>query len=494
MSECFLRARDISKSFGGVHALKSVNLEVNKGEIVCLAGENGSGKSTLIKIISGYYEPDKGTISINGVEHHKLTTRESIHAGIQVIYQDLSVFPNMTVAENIALSYLVSKNKKHVSKQLLKEIAMIALEQLNISLPLDKLVEELNVADKQIVAIARSLVENAQMIIMDEPTSALTHKEVQDLFRVVKHLKQKGIAILFVSHKLEEIFEICDKITVLYNGENTISGLIDEFDKKNLVSYMTGREYSDARFSVEVPKNNPAMRVENLSLDGFFSDVSFELYPGEVLGITGLLGSGRNELALALYGKKKITSGEIYIFGKKVKMKSVGDALDNRISYVPEDRITEGLFIDQSIQRNIIISSIDSYCKFNFVNQDLISSTADEWVSSLNIKTKNLLNPVSTLSGGNQQKVVLAKALSTQPKILILNGPTIGVDVGSKLDISKLIQSIAQNGVSIILISDDSSEILTNCKRILVMKNGSISNEYHSDELDEMSLYQALVT
>lgn len=495
MTNCVLKASGISKSFGGVRALDHVDLTVNAGEVVCLAGENGCGKSTLIKIISGYYEPDAGVVELNGTRYDKLTPRESLRAGIQVIYQDFSIFPNLTVAENIALSDLLSKGKKRISKRKMYEIAERALKQIDVDLPLNATLEHLSVADKQIVAITRSLLDNVRMIIMDEPTSALTQKEVQALFRVVRKLKEKGLAILFVSHKLEEIFDICDKITILNNGRHVISGSIEEFDRSKLVQYMTGREYSEQRLA-HAPKSDEIMlEVRNLSMEGFFKNISFSLRKGEVLGITGLLGSGRTELALALYGMKPTMSGEILLKGKRLQINSVSDAIRNGISYVPEDRITEGMFLERSIMQNITVSNVDAYCKpRGVVNKARIAQAAQQWVETLGVKTNDPENPINTLSGGNQQKVVLAKSLTTNPSVLILNGPTVGVDVGSKMDISKLIQKFADDGVSVLLISDDSTEILTNCKRILMMKNGEITGEYTNDAFNESSLYQALVT
>ena len=494
MAECVLKATGISKSFGGVRALQDVSLSVNAGQVVCLAGENGCGKSTLIKIISGYYEPDAGTIELGGVPHAKLTPRESLRAGVQVIYQDFSIFPNLSVAENIALSSLLSRNERRVTRKKMREIAGRALSQIGVELPLDAPLENLSVADKQIVAITRSLLDNVRMIIMDEPTSALTRKEVQALFRVVRILKEKGLAILFVSHKLEEIFEICDEISILNNGKNVVSGPIGDFDRGKFVYYMTGREYSEQRLARPVAMDEPLMEVRHLSAEGFFRDVSFKLYPGEVLGITGLLGSGRTELALALYGKKPATSGEILIRGKPVRLRSVRDAIENGISYVPEDRITEGMFLERSIQNNIVVSNIASYCRGpGIVDERAVGRVADQWVGQLGIKTLSPLNPISTLSGGNQQKAVLAKSLTTSPLVLILNGPTVGVDVGSKMDISRLIQKTAEKGVSILLISDDSTEILTNCKRVLMMKNGGITGEYLSGDFTDASLYRTLI-
>ena len=494
MANCVLKAQGIYKSFGGVRALEDVHLTVNAGEVVCLAGENGCGKSTLIKIISGYYVPDGGSIELNGRQYAKLTPRESLRAGVQVIYQDFSIFPNLTVAENIALSDQLSKGKRRVSQRQMREIARRALGQIGVELPLDVTLEHLSVADKQIVAITRALLDNVRLIIMDEPTTALTQKEVQALFRVVRILKEKGLAILFVSHKLEEIFDICDQITILNNGKNVISGPISDFDRNNLVHYMTGREYTEQRLARDVDGAQPMLEVRGLSMKGFFEDVSFTLHRGEVLGITGLLGSGRTELALALYGMKPVTGGQILLKGEPIQLQSVQDAIRLGISYVPEDRITEGMFLERSIEQNVTVSNVEKYCRpRGVVNREKVHQVAREWVSRLGIKTDDPLKPISTLSGGNQQKVVLAKSLTTEPLVLILNGPTVGVDVGSKMDISRLIQDIARKGVSVLLISDDSTEILTNCKRILMMKGGRIAGEYRSDDFAGGSLYQMLV-
>lgn len=494
LAGCVLRVEGVSKSFGGVQALKSVSLEVYAGEIVCLAGENGCGKSTLIKIVSGYYEPDCGCIELNGVSYKKLTPRESLRSGVQVIYQDLSIFPNLTVAENIALSYLLSKGRKHISRKETHAIARRALAQIGVKMPLEATLEHLSVADKQIVAITRSLLDNVRLIIMDEPTSALTQKEVRALFQVVRILKEKGIAILFVSHKLDEIFDICDRISILYNGKNVIDGFISDFDRNNLVRYMTGREYSEQNLARTVEMKKPRLEARGVSLQGCFEDISFKVFPGEVLGITGLLGSGRTDLALALYGMKTITAGSIFLDDVRVHLRSVSDAINYGISYVPEDRITEGMFLERTISQNIVVSNVDAYCKpKTVISDDRISAETKKWIKTLGIKTNNHMNPISTLSGGNQQKVVLAKSMTTNPKVLILNGPTVGVDVGSKMDINRLIQGIASRGVAVLLISDDSTEILTNCKRILMMKNGRITGEYNNSDFTSSSLYQTLI-
>lgn len=489
MSEILIDLKNISKSFAGVQALKDVSLTINKGEIRCLAGENGCGKSTLIKVIAGVHAPDEGTIEIDGIQYTRLYPIDSIKHGIQIIYQDFSVFPNLTVAENIALNAEVSKNRRFVDWKKVRKIAQDAMDIIDIKIDISTRVEELSVADKQLVAISRSLLQNAKLIIMDEPTTALTQKEVKSLFKVIKGLQEKGISILFVSHKLEEVFELAEKITIFRNGKNVISGDKSEFDRKKFIYYMTGREIKDTYYEVEQKQTESLMKVEKLTRNGEFKDVSFDLYSGEILGITGLLGSGRTELALSLFGVKPADSGEICIAGKPVKIKSIQDAIKNRIAYVPEDRLTEGLCLDQSIGRNIVVSTADDLLtKFNLLDERKMYEQIDNWIKELSIATPSSELPVKSLSGGNQQRVVLAKWLATKPLILILNGPTVGVDIGSKTDIHNIIRELAKKGVGIIIISDDLPEVLHNCNRILIMKKGRIVCEFEGRNVSENEL------
>ncbi len=493
MPECLLELRGIYKSFGGVKALQDINLKVYPGEVLCLAGENGCGKSTMIKIISGFYTPDSGSIILNGTEYDHMELREAIKGGIQVVYQDFSIFPNLTVYENIAVNTMVVQRRKIVKKKEMKEIAKGALARIGADIPLGETVGNLSVANKQLVAIARAILNDSKIIIFDEPTSALTNKETKELFRVIRGLRESGIACIFVSHKLDEMLDICDRVSVISNGKNVIDGDMKDFDKKKLVYYMTGKEYNDRSLASDVEKTEPVLELDNLGLTGFFRNISFCVYPGEVLGITGLLGSGRTELAKAIYGLMPADSGQIKIKGKPVEIRSATQGLMHHIAYVPEDRLTEALFMEQSITRNIVIESMGDVSARGIFDTQKAHKSALDWVKQLRIKTDEPANKVSTLSGGNQQKVVLSKCLMTKPEILILNCPTVGVDIGSKMDISILIQDIAKQGVAVILISDDSNEILTNCRRFLMIKNGEIQNEYNSEEFTESSLYSELI-
>lgn len=494
MTDSVIAVRGITKSFSGVQALKGIDLEIQPGEIHCLAGENGSGKSTLIKIISGVYTPDAGTISLNGVDYAKLSPIESIMGGVQVIYQDFSVFPNLSVMENLALNTELASKRKLVNWRRVRRIAEEAVAQIDFKVDLEAKVGTLSVADRQLVAISRALMHDAKLIIMDEPTTALTKKEVDALFRIILDLKARGIAILFVSHKLEEVFEISERFTIIRNGELAASLPTEELDRKKFSYFMTGREFEESHFTVSGSAGEPALEVDGLSLTGGFEDISFQLRPGEIVGITGLLGSGRTELALSLFGALRPEAGEIRLKGKPVSFGGVRDAIDAGIGYVPEDRLTEGLFLERSIGDNIVIAEIDKVAVSRGIYDDGRKRTeAQRWIDELRIAAHDQDNPANTLSGGNQQRIVLAKWLATNPDILILNGPTVGVDIGSKHDIHQVLQDLAARGMAVIVISDDIPEVIGNCNRILVMKAGRIISELDPATTTEAQL-AALMT
>jgi len=489
MSSLILQAKNIKKSFGGVEALRGVDLEVGFGEIHCLAGENGCGKSTLIKIISGVYEADQGEIELNGKTFSKLSPLEAISLGVQVIYQDFSLFPNLTVMENLALNLELSAKRKLVNYSRMRRIAVEAMGKISFSVDLDELVENLSIAQKQLVAVCRALLYHAKLIIMDEPTTALTKKEVRALFSVIKNLQAQGIAILFVSHKLDEVFEISEHFTILRNGMNVSTGKTEALDSKQFAYYMTGREFTNESFSFKAVSPSSILDVKDLSLHNAYQDVSFNLYTGEILGITGLLGSGRTELVQSLFGIRRPDSGTIQVNGAKAKIHKVKDAIALGIGYVPADRLTEGLFLSQSIGRNMVVSGLKRLSgKLGFLYKNKIEKEISSWISQLSIMTDDFERYVSTLSGGNQQKVVLARWLANKLKVLILNGPTVGVDIGSKYDIHALLRNLAAEGLSIIVISDDLPELLECCNRIIVMRDGKVVRELQSSETGESQL------
>jgi simple sugar transport system ATP-binding protein len=495
MNDVLLSVNNISKRYGAVQALDNIDLSVNKGEILCLVGENGSGKSTLIKIISGVVEPDSGEIVIEGKSYKKLSAFESMRTGIQVIYQDLSLFPNLSVAENISLNQRIEKREKFVNWREIKEIAERELKSIGKSINPDALVEELSVADKQIVAICRALTFGAKLIIMDEPTTALTKNEVDSLFSIISDLKKRDISVIFVSHKLSEVFKISEKITVLRDGKKVGDFTAGELDNEKLVFYMTGKRIAQTSFEciIEDEKSMPLMEVKNLSKKRNFIDVSFKLYKGEILGITGLLGSGRTELATAIFGLNTPDSGEILIEGKSVKINSAWQAIDLGICYLPEDRLGKGLFIEKEIGENLEVTLIKDYIgKSGQIQKNRLRKKISELSKELNIKTPSLNLAVSSLSGGNQQKVVVAKWIAANPKIFILDGPTVGIDVGSKSDIHNIIHGLAEKGVGIIIISDEIPEIMQNTNRILIMQRGRIVKEIATDCTNEEELYNII--
>lgn len=488
MSENLISVKGIHKYFGGVHALKGVDLQIKKGEVHCLAGENGCGKSTIIKVISGVHKPDGGSIEIDGQKYDYMTPTESIKQGIQIIYQDFSVFPNLSVIENLAFNKVLANKKKFVSRKEFRRIAEEAIRKIDFDVNLDALVETLPVADKQLIAISRALLDNAKLIIMDEPTTALTKKEVKRMFEIIERLKKEGVTILFVSHKLEEVFEICDSVTIFRNGKNVISCPVSEMDEKKFSYHMTGRHFEEDTAPKTRNIGGTVLETKQLSAQGF-NDVNLQLRKGEILGITGQLGSGRTELSLALFGLLNPDKGEILIEGKEVKIPNPAKAQELGIALVPEDRLTEGLFLPQSIKRNIVITRIDELSnKLGIVNNNSIDDESAKWVRDIGVATKNDEFPVSTLSGGNQQKVLLARWIASEPKVLILNGPTVGVDIGAKHDIHNLLRDLASKGMGIIIVSDDVSEIINTCDRVIVMQKGQITTEVKEEDLNAKTL------
>lgn len=485
-----IEVKNLTKSFAGVKALDSVDLTIMPGEIHCLAGENGSGKSTLIKILSGVYEPDSGDIWLNNRRYRKLTPIEAIHNGIQVIYQDFSVFPNLSVMENLAMNTELAENKIFVSWSRMRKLAQTAVGRVGFSVDLDTKVGDLSVADKQLVAISRALLHETRLIIMDEPTTALTSKEVSALFSVILDLKAHGIATLFVSHKLREVFEISERFTILRNGKRIVTTVPSDLDHKKFASYMTGRDFEAQNF---VPREKPgdiALEVVQLGLTDAFEDLTFNLRRGEVLGITGLLGSGRTELALTLCGALQHDSGQLMVDGEEVHLKNMRDAISHGIAYVPEDRLTEGLMLERSIADNLSLATLDTMTgPLGVMKTTKRTEIVKKWIGALKIATPNPENAANTLSGGNQQRVVLAKWVATHPDILILNGPTVGVDIGSKAEIHRILRDLAEEGMGIIVISDDISEIRQTCNRVLLLTAGRISKVVNPEDVtdDELS-------
>lgn len=495
MTEKFIELRHINKHFGGVHALKDIDFDLKKSEIHCLVGKNGCGKSTLIKIISGVVKPDEGSeIFLGGRTQSSVTSQYAIDNGVRVIYQDLSLFPNLTVAENIAFQRHTDKNVHGVSWKTMRDIAQKTMDKLNIHLDLDAEVSSLSIANRQLVAIARALSTDAKLLIMDEPTSSLTRKEVDALFAIVKNLQSQGIAIIFVSHKMDEIEEIADRITVIRDGVKIGTYNKDEVDGKKLSEMISGRAINYKQDFVK-PSDEVILEVKNLSSGKQYKDISFKLHKGEVLGIIGLLGSGRTELAMSIFGMNKPDSGTILLHGENVDIKTNRDAIKNKIAYLPEDRLLQGLVIDQDVENNSTITILDRIKnKYKLVDSKQKRKITEDWIKSLDIKSAAPEVPASAMSGGNQQKIVLAKWLATKPDVLILDQPTNGIDVAAKDAIYDLIRKLAKEGMSIIIISDEIAEIYYNCPRAILMHKGRLKDEILCANISEKEFGEVIVS
>ena len=476
MDECFLQGTNICKNYVGVRALDDVSIAIKKGEVHCLVGENGSGKSTLIKIIGGVVQPDCGQIAIRGRTYQRLQAIDAIREGIEIIYQDLSLYPNLTVAENISFNQIIESGSKVITWKKVRAIAEAALEAIGEEIDMTERVENLSMSQKQIVAISRAFTKDCRLLIMDEPTSALTREEVDHLFSVIDRLRTRGVASLFVSHKLNEVFEIAENVTILRDGKRVGQFKAAELDNDTLVYSMTGQKITYTPFESKAqPEQPPLLEAHGLTRAGQFYDVSFQLRAGEILGITGLIGSGRTELALSVFGLNKPDSGSLSVDGRAVRLRSPMDSIRCGISYLPEDRLSQGLFQDQSIGDNIVITIVRRLLnKLGLQDKKAKKAAIDRWIQALQIKTPRAEAAVSSLSGGNQQRVVLAKWLATDPKIFILDGPTIGIDIGSKRNIHQIIRDLADQGMGIIIISDEIPEVLQNCNRVLIMRAGRV--------------------
>ena len=486
--------RAITKRYSGVTALNKVDFSLGFSEAVCLVGENGSGKSTLIKIISGVEQPTEGQMALLGQIIPRNNPRVASANGITVIFQDFSLFSNLPVYENIAFPTQMGAGRQFFDRNAARKLAGETLERIGVRIDLGVRVEDLPVAQKQLVAICRALASDARLIIMDEPTTALTEKEVQRLLSIIRKLKADGVAVIFVSHKLAEVLEVSEKVVVLRNGEKVAEGPAKDFETKSLTFHMTGRDVPEASPAPLAPGTKALLRVAALGKEGVFSDINFELKSGELLGITGLLGSGRTSLAKALFGLVKPDAGQLEVKGNSIPLGDPIAAAEAGIGYVPEDRLTEGLFLTQSIRRNVAISRLDAHSKMGFLDRKGLFSEAADWIARLKVKAPDMGAPVQSLSGGNQQRVALARWLSRAPQVLILNGPSVGVDVGSKADIHDIIRDLASKGMGVIVISDDLPELLATCQRILVMRNGRITDELAGITATEADLAQSLAS
>ena len=483
-----LRMEHITKTFPGVVALDDVSIDLNKGEVLGILGENGAGKSTLIKILAGNYIKDSGDIYVDGQKFEIKGPAEAMASGIRVIYQELNTLNNLTVTENIFIGEQIIKGPfRIVDWKAMTRKANELLDILNVKLDSNTIIGYLTVSEKQIVEIAKAISKEAKILVMDEPTAALSEEETQSLFKIIKTLKSKGVSIIYISHRLKEIFEIADRVTVLRDGKKVGTFNTRNTNENELVTSMVGRDIKDMYPKREVLIGEKIMEVKNLISDGF-NNVSFNLRKGEILGIFGLLGSGRTSLVKALFGANKIKGGEIFIYGKKVNIKSPNIARGEKIGLVPLDRKVEGLALLMSVKENITLANIEDLGKNFLILKSLEQEKAIKWINEIGIKTPTIDQEVNSLSGGNQQKVVLAKWLESGSQIIILNEPTRGIDVGAKIEIYNLMQDLCERGASIIMISSELPEILSIADRIIVMSKGRFTAEYSREEASEEQL------
>ena len=480
-----LQLARVSKVFGGVHALSDVDFELRRGEVHCLAGENGCGKSTLIKIITGVYTPEPGAeITVDGESDEVLTPALARQRGIQVIWQDLALFPEMSVAENIAFDMNLGRTLRWVDYSAMREEARQTMVRLGFDLDLDRPVRDLTIAQRQIVAICRALVADAKIVFMDEPTASLTQTEAQALFAAVRKLSDEGITVVFVSHRLTEIMEISERVTVLRDGR--LVGVFDTADMtpNRLTELMTGKTINYEVQARDCSSHPLLLEVTGLSRAGEYEDVSFTVQRGEIVGITGLLGAGRTELASSLFGLTQADKGDLRLEGKLISPRSPRAAIEAGIAYVSEDRLSLGLDQRQSIADNIAVTVLDQLLRWRLLSATRKKVLVSDWIERLSVKIGEPEDAVSTLSGGNQQRVVLSKWLATNPKVLILDSPTVGVDVGARAGIFEIVRALANDGMGIVMISDEIPETYFNADRILHMRDGRLVETFQPHDVD----------
>ncbi|MEJ7766559.1 MAG: sugar ABC transporter ATP-binding protein [Chitinophagaceae bacterium] len=488
-----LKIEKVSKSFFGVQALHAVDLYVKHGEVHALMGENGAGKSTLMKILTGIYQKDEGSVFINGVLTNITDPKTALDAGISMIHQELNPVMNMTVAENIFLGKEPCYGRTGIiNKKKLHELASSLLKETGISIDPNARVGDLSIAEIQMIEIVKAVSYNAGIIIMDEPTSAITSREVVKLFEMIQSLKAKGVSIIYISHKLDEIFEIADTITVLRDGQYIDTKPAKDFTAASLIKIMVGRDITGLFAKETSHMGEVAFEVSGFSKNGIFENASFKVHKGEIVGFAGLLGAGRTELMETIFGLTRRNSGQIKINDKEVNIDTPRDAVKNGLALITDDRKLKGLNLKGSVKTNVTLSNLHNYCKAGqIIMHKKESQVADQQIRSLTIKTLGRNQLVGTLSGGNQQKVVLSNWFLTNPQILILDEPTRGIDIGAKQEIYNIIHQLAQQGKAIILISSEMPELLGLCDRIIVMHNGNITGSFDKGEFNPELIVRA---
>ncbi|EFB2857824.1 sugar ABC transporter ATP-binding protein [Escherichia coli] len=493
MSETFLQMKHITKRFPGVLALNDVQFSLRRGEVHALLGENGAGKSTLMKILSGVYQPDEGEIIFEDKPVSFSDPLSAQNVGITIIHQEFNLFPELTVEENIFIGReFCKKNRWRLDEKQQRQATIEILQKLNLAIKPDTLVADLTVAQQQMVEIAKAISVNARILIMDEPTAALTETEIESLFRVTRLLKEQGTGIVYISHRLEELALIADRATVMRDGQYISTVDYECVKISDLIAMMVGRDLGNIYPRREALQQRiPVLEVNGLTRKGVLNDINFTLYRGEILGFAGLMGAGRTELARAIFGADSIDSGTLKLNGKETVIKDISDAIQQGISYLTEDRKKEGLALNLSVERNIMLGNYPEYSdRFGNVDSRRCQQTSEEQVKTLRIKTPNLEQAALNLSGGNQQKIIIARWVCKDTDILIFDEPTRGIDVGAKLEIYELMNRLVAKGKSIIMISSELPEVLGMCDRILVMRSGRITGELSAKEATQEKIMQ----
>ncbi|WP_042462336.1 sugar ABC transporter ATP-binding protein [Neobacillus dielmonensis] len=495
MSEYVLELKGITKTFPGVTALDHVQFQLKPGEIHALMGENGAGKSTFIKVITGVHQPDAGTIFLNGQEVEIRNPKEAKARGIAAIYQHVTCYPDLSVTENIFMGHeKVQKGTKRIRWKEMHEEANLLLKELGAKFDSKATMGTLSVAEQQIVEIAKALSTNAKIIIMDEPTAALTRNESEELYRITEKLRDHGTSIIFISHRFEDMYRLASKVTVFRDAKYIGTWGISEISNENLIVAMVGREIKQLFPKLEAKIGEEVLRVESLGRTGFFADISFYLRKGEILGLTGLVGAGRSEVCQALFGIAPADKGRIFINGKETRIADPLDAMKQGIGYLPEDRQQQGLILSWGIDKNITLPALARLSNKGWVNRKKETELASNLSKKVNVKTPSIFNLVSSLSGGNQQKVAVAKLLTSDLNIIILDEPTKGVDVGAKSAIYEIISGLARQGYAIIMVSSEMPEVLGMSDRILVMREGRQTAELEKSSATQEAILEAAMS
>lgn len=484
MEQTILKLAGINKSFSGVKVLKQVSMEVSRGEVRGLVGENGAGKSTLMKILTGVYQKDSGTIAIDGQEVRIQTPLQAQKLGLSIIFQEMNLVDSLSIAENIFVGRLPKKGIRGIDWKNLMQQAQVLLDKVGLKAAPNTPVSELSIAGKQLVEIAKALSFQSKIIIMDEPSATLTDKELENLIRIIEFLRQDGVTVIYISHRLDEIFQLCDSVTVLRDGEIIDTQPVGNLTRETIIEKMVGREIDQEYPSRSgKPGEEVVLKVEDLTRKGVFQNISFEVHKGEILGIAGLVGSGRTEIVRSIFGADRLSSGTVWLHGKQVKITSPKQAIDHGIALVTEDRKAQGLVLAETIAKNTTLAALNTVMKLGFMDRRKENAVAEAYRQKMRTKATSVHNTCGSLSGGNQQKVVLSKWLYTQAEILILDEPTRGIDVGAKYEIYQLINQLVDEGKSVIMISSEMPEVISMSDRLLVVHEGRLKGELTGSDM-----------